>query len=85
MTRCHSQAFRPIKYCYRGEMPPSSYNTNSSVEQIAQAVSGTISPSNLSDWSEGHTIVDWPALLLNDAVIIAGVGLIVWIIVRKRK
>jgi hypothetical protein len=69
-------------------MPPPPSNTNAIVEQMAQAVSGTMSPSDLCDWSQGHTIhtmVDWPILLLNDAVIIAGVGLIVWIILRKQK
>jgi len=30
-------------------------------------------------------MIDWPVLLLNDAIMIAGVGLIVWIILRKRK
>lgn len=75
---------------YPGWMPPSNSNTNATAEQIAQAaqaVSGTGSPSDsdLCDWSKGHTIIDWPFLLLNDAVIIAGVGLVVWIIVRKRK
>ena len=70
-------------------MPPADSNTNATVEQMAQAVSGsgTMSPSNsdLCDWSEGHTIIDWPVMLINDAVIIAGVGLIVWIILRKQK
>jgi len=67
----------------------SSDGTNGTVEQAAQAVSGTLPPSysDLCDWSKGQVmvIVDWPILLLNDAVIIAGVGLVVWIILRKRK
>ena len=68
-------------------MPPSDSNTNATVEQIAGYVSGTGAPSDsdLCDWSKGHTIIDWPFLLFNDAVIIAGVGLVVWIIMRKRK
>jgi hypothetical protein len=68
-------------------MPPSDSNTNATVEQVAGYVSGTSSPSDsdLCDWSKGHTIIDWPFLLLNDAFIIAGVGLIVWIILRKQK
>jgi hypothetical protein len=70
-------------------MSPSDSNTNATPEQLAGYVSGTSSPSesDLSDWSQGHFIYssDWPVLLLNDAIIIAGVGLIVWIIVRKRK
>jgi hypothetical protein len=74
---------------YRGGMPSSDSDTNATVEQIAQAVSGTgtMSPSDsdLCDWSRGHIIIDWPVLLLNDAVIIAGVGLIVWLILRKQK
>ena len=71
---------------YRGGMPPSDSNTNAAVEQMAQAVSGTMPPSdNYSDWAGPHIIIDWPVLLLNDAVIIAGVGLIVWIILRKQK
>jgi hypothetical protein len=68
-------------------MPPSTNNTNATVEQLEQYVGGDgpTSPSDLCDWSKGHTIIDWPVILLNDAVIIAGVGLIVWIIVRKQK
>jgi hypothetical protein len=71
---------------YRGGMPPSDSNTNAAIERLAGYVSGTGNPSDsdLCDWSKGHTIIDWPVLLLNDAVIIAGVGLVVWIIVRKR-
>jgi hypothetical protein len=48
---------------------------------------GTMSPSdmNLCDWSKGHILIDWPVMLLNDAVIIVGVGLIVWILLRKQK
>jgi hypothetical protein len=74
---------------YRGGMSPSDSNTNAALEQTAGAVSGTVYPSDLSDWSAGHVIIDWPAILLsdvlNDAFIIAGVGLVVWLIVRKRK
>ena len=68
-------------------MPPSDSSTNVTVEQMAQYVSGTMPPSDsdLCDWSKGHTIIDWPVLLLNDAFIIAGVGLVVWIILRKQK
>jgi hypothetical protein len=70
-------------------MSPSDSNTNATPEQLAGYVSGTSSPSdsNTFDWSKGHivTIIDWPILLLNDAIIIAGVGLIVWIILRKQK
>ncbi len=68
-------------------MPSSDSNTNSTVEQMARAVSGTMSPSDsdLCDWSKGHTVIDWPVLVLNDAFLIAGIGLVVWIIVRKRK
>lgn len=57
------------------------------MDQTAGAVSGTIYPSDrdLSDWSKGHTIIDWPVLILNDAFLIAGIGLVVWIIVRKQK
>ena len=73
-------------------MSSSDSNTNATVEQMEQAVTwtGTGSPSDsdLCDWSKGHliyTITDWPVLLLNDAVIIAGVGFIVWIILRKQR
>jgi hypothetical protein len=70
-------------------MSPSSSNTNTNatVEQLAGYVSGTSSPSDsdLCDWSKGHIVTDWPVILLNDAVIIAGVGLVVWMIMRKRK
>jgi hypothetical protein len=69
-------------------MAPSTNNTNVTVEQLEGYVNnGTTSPSDLCDWSKGHiiTVPDWPVLLLNDAVIIAGVGLIVWIILRKQK
>ena len=71
-------------------MSSSDSNTNAAVERIAGYVSGTTSQSDndLCDWSKGHTIhaiTDWPVLLLNDAVIIAGVGLIVWIILRKQR
>ena len=67
-------------------MSPSDSNTNATVEQMERYVSGgTTSPSDLCDWSKGPTIIDWPVLLLNDALIIAGVGLVVWIIVRKQK
>jgi hypothetical protein len=67
-------------------MPPSDSDTNAAVEKLAGYVGGT-GPSNsdLCDWSKGHTIIDWPILLLNDAFIIAGVGLIVWIILQKQK
>jgi hypothetical protein len=69
-------------------MEPSTNNTAAKVDQLEQYVSGngTTSPSDLCDWSKGHTITvtDWPVLLLNDAVIIAGVGLVVWLIIRKR-
>ena len=69
-------------------MPPpdSNTNANAAVEQVAGYVSGAPpSDSDLCDWSKGHTVIDWPILLLNDAIIIAGVGLIVWIILRKQK
>jgi len=68
-------------------MPPPDTNTNATVERLAGYVSGTMSPSDsdLCDWSKGHTIVDWPVLILNDAFLIAGIGLVVWIIVRKRQ
>jgi len=68
-------------------MPPSDSNTNDAMEKMAGYVSGTSSPSDsdLCDWSKGHILIDWPVMLLNDAVIIAGVGLIVWIILRKQK
>ena len=68
-------------------MPPSASNTNATPEELAGYVSGTSYPSDsdLCDWSKGHIIIDWPAFLLNDAIIIAGVGLIVWIILRKQK
>jgi hypothetical protein len=67
-------------------MQPPDSNTNSAIEQIAGAVSGTPPPdSDLFDWSKGHTITDWPVLLFNDALIIAGVGLVVWVLLRKQK
>jgi hypothetical protein len=72
-------------------MPPSDSNTNVTVDQLEGYVGGgggTTSPADLCDWSKGHLLytgVDWPVLLLNDAVIIAGVGLIVWIMLRKQK
>jgi hypothetical protein len=69
-------------------MQPSTNSTNASVEQLEKYVGGDgpTSPSDLCDWSKGHilTSVDWPVLLLNDAIIIAGVGLVVWLIIRKR-
>ncbi len=71
-------------------MPPSAGPTNATPEQLAGYVSGASpsSPADLCDWSKGHVLyVDnyWPVLLLNDALIIAGVGLIVWIILRAQK
>jgi hypothetical protein len=68
-------------------MPPSDHDTNAGVDRMAQYVSGPVPPtdSDLCDWSKGHTITDWPLMLLNDAIIIAGVGLVVWVILRKRK
>jgi hypothetical protein len=42
-------------------------------------------PDNLSDWSQGHLVVEWPKIVaLIVAPLIAGVGLIVWGILRKR-
>jgi hypothetical protein len=66
-------------------MHPSTNNIDATVDQLAGAVSGPTSPPDLCDWSAGHTIIDWPFLLFNDGIIIAGVGLVVWLIVRKRK
>jgi hypothetical protein len=66
-------------------MPPATNNIDAAVDQAAQTVSGTTSLSDVVEWSPGHFIVDWPTMLLNDAIIIAGVGLVVWLIVRKRK
>jgi len=68
-------------------MSPSDSSTNVTVDQMAQAVSGTmaLSDSDLCDWSKGHTLIDWPLLIFNDLFIIAGVGLIVWILLRIRK
>jgi hypothetical protein len=74
---------------YGGGMPPSDGHTNATPEQLAGYVSGTSTPSDsdLCDWSKGPaiTMIDWPILLLNDAFIIAGVGLVVWIMLRKWK
>jgi hypothetical protein len=72
---------------YHGGMSPSDSSTNVTPEQLAGYVGGTSSPSDsdLCDWSKGHTIIDWPFVLFNDALIIAGVGLVVWIILRIRK
>jgi hypothetical protein len=69
-------------------MAPADSNTNATVAQLEQFVSGTTSPSDLCDWSKGHvlyTTVEWPVLLLNDAVLIAGMSFAFWIITRKRK
>ena len=69
-------------------MSPSDTNTDAAVERLAGYVGGTGQPnSDLCDWSTGHLVseVGWPALLLNDAFIIAGVGLILWLMLRKRK
>ncbi len=66
-------------------MSPSDSNTNSTVDQLAGAVSGGTSPSDsdLCDWSKGHTVmvIDWPVLVLNDAFLIAALSLVGWIIV----
>jgi hypothetical protein len=40
---------------------------------------------NFSDWSEPHIVINWPQFIAFNALLIAGVGLVVWIIVRKRK
>jgi hypothetical protein len=41
---------------------------------------------DLSDWSGPHTVIDWPQFIASTiAPLIAGVGLIVWGILRKRK
>ena len=69
-------------------MTPSDDNFNAAVEKLAGYVGGTgLADSDLCDWSKGHTIyyIDWPRLIAYDALLIAGIGLIVWIILRKRK
>jgi hypothetical protein len=75
----------PAAIGYRGGMSP----TDSHINAAAQYVSGPGSPpaSDLCDWSKGQMVimVDWQVLLLNDVVILAGFGLIVWLILRNRK
>jgi len=58
-------------------MPSSDGDTNA-------AVTGTISPSDSDiDWSKGHIIIYWPVFSFYLVLLIAGVGLIVWLIRRK--
>jgi hypothetical protein len=71
-------------------MPSPDGTTNATPEQLAGYVSGTSSPSlnDLCDWSQGHELyvgLGWKVLLLNDAIIMVGVGLIVWFLLRKQK
>jgi hypothetical protein len=69
-------------------MPPPDDNFNAAVEKLAGYVSGPpLSNGDLCDWSRGPllSIIDWPRIALHFAPLIAGIGLIVWIIRRKRK
>ena len=68
-------------------MTPSDDNFNAAVEKLAGYVGGTgLADSDLCDWSKGHLLyIDRPRIALRFALLIAGIGLIVWIILRKRK
>ena len=69
-------------------MPPPDDDFNARVEKLAAYVSGPpTSDSDLCDWSQGRLIyiINWPGIALLFAPLIAGIGLIVWITLRKRK